>query len=557
MLDVINYLKLLDNYHESPSMYRMLAGPVVDLHHDDVVKLTHAANKKAWSLYEAAKQAPALGVSEDGLMKVAKFIGLVEKHTQLAKTGDVRQVIFAFLEDTGYLRRLVGEDNQLNRDTLSYINQFWRIVEEFVSSDPEPTARMFFERVRLEMEAGESGSLAFDPDIGPEAVRVMTVHGAKGLEFDHVFLVSLVDRKFPSVERSEPIELPTALVKEIVPEGDHHLEEERRLFYVGMTRAKKGLYFTSSEDYGGARKKKLSRFLSELGYKIVESRDRSLESGVIAQDSRLKPQDSISKLPIPDKFSFTQLKAFETCPLQYKFAHVLKIPVKGRATFSFGKTMHASLQKFFTLVTERQDAAQSTLFAADAAPPKNVGELVSEDELMRSYESSWIDDWYETPARKQEYREKGKKLLASYYAAVKDSVVHPAFLEKPFNLKIGDATLRGAIDRMDRLPDGTVRIVDYKTGTPKDEKSVDREQLLIYQLAANEVLGEKPSMLTYYFFENGTTVDFLGSDAELVELKMQVSETIGKIRESRFEATPGKIACDYCDFRDICEFRIH
>jgi Superfamily I DNA and RNA helicases len=266
VLDIVNYLKLLDNYHESPSLYRLLAGPVVDMAHDDIIKLTHAASKNAWSLYEACQKAATLNITPEGLAKINKFLGLIAKHTERARTNDVRNVIFVFLEDTGYLKRLVGVDNQLNHDTLDYINQFWRVIEEFVAAEPDPTARLFLERIRLQVEAGEDGHLAFDPNIGPEAVRVMTVHASKGLEFDYVFLVSLIDRRFPSGERAEAIELPAALVKEIVPEGDRHLEEERRLFYVGMTRAKKGLYLTSADDYGGARKRKLSRFLTELGY---------------------------------------------------------------------------------------------------------------------------------------------------------------------------------------------------------------------------------------------------------------------------------------------------
>jgi DNA helicase-2/ATP-dependent DNA helicase PcrA len=272
VLDIVNYLRLLDNYHESPSLYRLLAGPVVDLDHNDIVILTHAANKKACSLFETAKTAAALGISAEGLVKLNRFLGLVGKHSQLARTSDVRRVIFAFLEDTGYLKRLVGDDDQLSHDMLSYINQFWRVIEDFVSAEPEPSARLFLERIKLQVEAGEDGHLAFDPDIGPEAVRIMTVHASKGLEFDYVFLVSLIDRRFPSSERSEPIELPPALIKEILPEGDHHLEEERRLFYVGMTRAKKGLFLTSADDYSGTRKRKLSRFLTELGYGSSDAR---------------------------------------------------------------------------------------------------------------------------------------------------------------------------------------------------------------------------------------------------------------------------------------------
>jgi len=111
--------------------------------------------------------------------------------------------------------------------------------------------------INLEIEAGEEGKLQFDPDQGPDMVKVMTIHGAKGLEFKYVFLVNMVDKRFPTMERKELIELPDDLIKDIKPTGDVHLQEERRICYVAITRAKREIYFTSAEDYGGARKKKL------------------------------------------------------------------------------------------------------------------------------------------------------------------------------------------------------------------------------------------------------------------------------------------------------------
>lgn len=569
VLDIINYLKLLDNYHESPSLYRLLAGPVVELIHDDVVKLTHAAQKHAWSLYEACQKAATLSVSEDGLGKIAKFLGFIERHTQLARKADVRTIIFAFLEDTGYLKRLVGEDNQLNHDTLSYINQFWRVIEEFVSSEVDPTAKLFLERIQLQIEAGEDGRLAFDPDIGPQAVRVMTVHAAKGLEFDHVFLVSLIDRRFPSGERAEAIELPKALIKEILPEGDQHLEEERRLFYVGMTRAKKGLYLTSADDYGGARKRKLSRFLVELGFGANTSslpfssneEKGTYQSPLLNQgEGRVRSTENgdAPKLHLSDSFSFTQLKAFENCPLQFKFAHILRIPIKGKGQFSFGKTMHAAMQKLFQLIADRQVATQGALFDAPSGA-KTVGELVKEDELDDLYASCWIDEWFDTAALKDEYRAKGKKQLHAYYAGIIDQVIRPLYLEKKFNLKVGDATFRGAIDRVDSLPDGTVRIVDYKTGAAKDEDKIgfeEKQQLLIYQIAALEVLEKKPAALAYVYLDNGSQVEFIGTDKELDKIREYMSSSIAAIRASEFNADPSEFKCKHCDFRDICEFRV-
>ena len=569
VLDIINYLKLLDNYHESPSLYRMLAGPVVDLSHDDIVKLTHAASKNAWSLYESCQRAATLSVTPDGLIKINKFLGLIAKHTEKARTGDVRNVIFNFFEDTGCLKRLVEEDTQHSLDMINYINQFWRIVEDFIAAEVDPTARLFVERMRLQVEAGEDGHLAFDPDIGPEAVRVMTVHASKGLEFDHVFLVSLIDRRFPSGERAETIELPSALVKEILPEGDHHLEEERRLFYVGMTRAKKGLYLTSADDYGGARKRKISRFLTELGYGTAPSIGAlsSVQGIIAAPRSGASPRnDDNIVMHIPRSFSFTQLKAFENCPLQYKFAHILKIPIKGKGQFSFGKTMHAALQKLFELVAERQASEQTTLFGNPAAPlgtvlaeAKTVGELVKIDELDDLYASSWVDEWFETAKDKEEYRAKGKKLLRAYHDTIKNEHIHPLYLEKKFNLKAGDATFRGAIDRIDLLSDGSVRIVDYKTGKPKSDDDIgfeEKQQLLIYQIACLEVLEKKPSALAFVFLENATSVEFLGTDKDLDKMRDYVSRSIEKIKTSDFVADPGEFKCKHCDFKDICEFRI-
>jgi DNA helicase II / ATP-dependent DNA helicase PcrA len=587
VLDIVNYLKLLDNYHESPSLYRLLAGPVAAVGHDDIVKLTHAAHQKAWSLYEACRNAAALDLTADGLTKIGAFLGLLARHTQLAQEKDVRAVIFAFLEDTGYLKRLVGEDDRLSRDMLSYINQFWRVVEEFVAAEPEPTSRLFLERVRLQVEAGDAGRLDFDPDIGPEAVRVMTVHAAKGLEFDYVFLVSLIDRRFPSSERSEPIELPAALIKEILPEGDHHLEEERRLFYVGMTRAKKGLYLTSADDYGGARKRKPSRFLEELGMAAVEAKppQRGETPGEVKPPKEVSPQfdrrfasapevspQSLAKY-LPSSFSFTQLKAFENCPLQYKLAHILKIPVKGKGQFSFGKTMHGALQKLFALVAERQGASQATLFEIEAKPGRGetspgsagrgftstIGELVKPEELEKIYEASWIDDWYDSPTAKKTYREKGRKLLAAYYDKLKDRQIRPLYLEKPFTIKVEGASFRGAIDRVDELPDGTVKIIDYKTGKPKEEEKMtkdDKEQLLIYQIACLETLGKKPSALSFVYLENGSEIEFIGKDDELVDLRENVAKTIAEIKASGFDADPSEHKCKHCDFKEICEFRI-
>src|SRR5262249_9811084 len=138
-------------------------------------------------------------------------------------------------------------------------------IRRYEASTHAPTLKGFMEEFRLEIESGEEGALASDPNEGPDLVKVLTIHASKGLEFRHVFVVSMVEQRFPTRARKDAIPLPEGLVNERLPEGDAHLEEERRLFYVAVTRAKETVTLTGAESYGGVRKKKPSLFLLEIG----------------------------------------------------------------------------------------------------------------------------------------------------------------------------------------------------------------------------------------------------------------------------------------------------
>lgn len=560
VLDILAYLKLLDNYHEGTAMWRVLNFPIWQIKNRDLASLNYWSSRKSWSLYETMRQARVLNVFlPEILEKYDKILGFIEKHTSLARQQSLPRVIFAFFEDTGYLKNLTKKEN--SAEILNFLNQFYRKVQSFEESAPESSVKTFLEMIELELQAGDAGALEVDIEAGPEAIKILTAHSAKGLEWPYVFITNLVDRRFPTIERAEPIELPNALIKEIVPEGDIHLEEERRLFYVAMTRARDGVFFTSADDYGGARKKKLSRFLHEIGIAPVKGHspiraNRRME----LSESPVAPRHSAaSVVALPPKFSYTQLKAFENCPLQYKFAHLLRIPVKGRPTFSFGQTIHRTLAQFYHLIKERSSAEQKNLFDGKLATRPltklEVGLLtVSLDDLLKLYDQCWIDDWYPSKADKEKFRKKGSEALKAFYQANAENFKPPLYIEQPFNLKIGDVILKGVIDRVDEAPAG-VEIVDYKTGSAKTENNVDKDQLIIYQIASEEVFKKKPAKLTYYFIESGEKLSFLSSESEKDKIKEKITGMVEEIKKSDFPATPSEYKCKFCDFKDICEFR--
>jgi DNA helicase-2/ATP-dependent DNA helicase PcrA len=560
ILDIIAYFNLLDNYHESPAVYRILNLPFLGIPYEDIVKLTQYGHYKTKSLYEAIEELPLIsGISLKTKEKITFIMSLIQKHSAIARGKSVSEILVAFLEDFGYLKYLTDKED---REQIDLLNQFYKRIKTFEEMTIEPTLRNFMEEINLELESGEEGKLEFDPEQGPDMIKVMTIHGAKGLEFKYVFLANMVDKRFPTIERKDLIELPDELIKDIKPTGDIHLQEERRICYVAMTRAKKGLYFTSAQDYGGMRRKKISRFLIEMGY-TDDKQEEIKEKGISIKKNSLEQSKSKTDAShLPDHFSFSQLAAFSKCPLQYKFGFILKVPIRGKAVFSFGKTMHGTLHDFLKQANESK-AKQSNLFgfkdAKKSLSAKASGGILSFDDLNEIYEKNWIDEWYENKKQKEEYYKLGKKIIKDFYDDFsKDQpkilkINNTLALEMPFNLKIGDYTLFGVIDRIDESKDGVV-IIDYKTGSPKDKlEAEDKDQLLIYQIAAEEVLKIKPKELSYYYLDNGHKATFLGDEKEKAQQKEKIIKEIEEIKKSDFGATPGW-QCAYCDFKDICDF---
>lgn len=584
VLDTISYFKLLDNYHESPAVYRILNLPFFNIPYDDIVKITQYSYRKAKSLYEAMEDLLLIsGISEKTRKTIILILSLIKKHTVFAREKMVSEIMAAFLKDSGYLRYLISRDD---KEQLDILNQFYRKIKNFEESSLEPRLNNFMREITLEMESGEEGKLKFDPEQGPDMIRAMTIHGAKGLEFKYVFLVNMVDKRFPTIERGELIELPENLIKDIKPKGDVHLQEERRICYVAMTRAKKELYFTSAEDYGLARRKKLSRFLTEMGYRDkfqipkYKIKNELIEPDSKIQNTQYKIQNT--KYQLPDHFSFSQLAAFEKCPLQYKFNFILRIPIKGKAVFSFGKAMHETFYQFLKLFNDGKNSSQSNLFGfvdknkekPSFAPPslkfrrasKVSDGFVNFDDLVKIYEKAWIDEWYESKSQKEEYYKLGKKIIKDFYEEFAKNppkilrINGDTALEMPFNLKIGVYTIKGRIDRIDEIKNGLpasrqgVAIIDYKTGLYKEKLDAEaKEQLLIYQIAAEEVLKINPQELTYYYLNDGKKASFLGSEKDKNILKEKIIQKIDEIKKSDFKPTPGW-QCSYCDFKEICDF---
>jgi len=534
---VLAYLKLLDNYYESRSVYRVLNLPVFNLSDDDLAEIVAYSNRKAQSLFGGLKQiALQKSLSESGQKSVNLLLSLVEKHTKLSRNKPVNELFVAVVRDLkiAHEESERGPETALEVQNLSYLNQFHRKIQDFIVGSDQKLLKNFMEEVDLELMSGETGKLEFDPDIGPETIKLITIHSAKGLEFKYVFVVALVDKRFPSISRSEPIELPDKLVKDILPSGDFHIQEERRLFYVAMTRAKKDLFLTYALDYGGSTVRKPSVFLKDL--KLIKN-ELPGPTGKVDFGKKKMPEifsdgsaeTRKGKLVLPKTFSFTSISDFRKCPLEFKYRHILKVPRPGAAALSFGQTVHNSLENYLKLYMQELSTSQGDLFTKSKKQKKSSVPPFSK--LKEFYEKGWIDDWYESFEQKEDYKKLGSKIIKNIFKYFEKNIPAPKIIEKKFRLGVGKYVFTGKIDRADQTPEGLV-IIDYKTGSAKDRPlgKVDKEQLLVYQWAAEDFLREKVADLQYWFLRDGIEKkSFLGTAKQVSEVKEKLLETITQI----------------------------
>ncbi len=531
--NLLALLKIIINPKDSINLYRALNIDSLDIPQEQITNLLSQSKYKKQGIWELMQEA------QSGQLR--EMVKLIRKYqNNITKLLPV-QFVYNLVNESGYLSLFLEEEtieNKLGIKNLDlFLNKVKRFEIDYRSENKElPTIIDFVDHIDLLIEAGDNPAQAEIEDV--DTINLLTVHSAKGLEFPVVFLVNLVAGRFPTRNRSDVIEVPDALVKETLPSGDAHLQEERRLLYVGMTRAEKYLYMTLSKNYGGVRERKPSGYLLETGLKIKEVKQEGIADKTKGQKALFgvnsKFRDPIYSQTdfIPKFLSYSQIDTYKICPLKYKYSYVLRVPSMPSYALSFGITIHDTLRDFHS---------------------KKMFEDVSLDELLKIYENNWHPLGYLDEKHRNIRFENGKQLLETYYKKQQKENVKPLALEKSFNIRVGGIKFYGRIDRIDPL-NGGVEIIDYKTGRAKTQKEVDKDaQVAFYAIAAKEAFNMEPKKLTYHFLESDEKVSTTRNNAELENIKEEVGKVVEKIKEGDFTPRSG-MHCNWCDYQDICPF---
>jgi DNA helicase-2/ATP-dependent DNA helicase PcrA len=341
-----------------------------------------------------------------------------------------------------------------------------------------------------------------------------------------------------------------------------------------MTRARDELILSHAADYGGARVRRVSPFVLEAldlplaagtagaGAQVSSSLQRIAGSGTPAP--MVDPMRGPGSEPLV--LSFSGIDDYLTCPLKFKYGHVVRVPITPHHSMIYGAALHRAVQEF-----HRRHAR---------------GDLMSETQLFEAFELAWSNDGFLSREHEEARLEAGRDALRRFREAqLKPDAVIPAYVEREFNFSLDGDRIRGRWDRVDIEPatssaDGNdrlsarpqadlvsptldllgrerVTITDYKSSDVRDpvkarQRARDSLQLQIYAMAYEAMTGRLPDAVQLHFLESGLVGRVDIDPKRLAKARGKIAEAAAGIRARDFAPKPDVLACSYCAYRDIC-----
>jgi len=639
--DLLAWLRLLVDPTDAGAVVRALARPPIELRAIDIARCTQIARRRKLDMVSAlvaATESPQL--PPEARERILEFLKLHRSAASAVDTMRPDLFVHRLIDRLGLRRQqlFAAQANVVER--LRNLAQFGELASQYVLREPQATPREFARSIAAVAEAGLRVEEARATGRGG-AVQVLTMHAAKGLEFDHVFVLGLQASRMPGTRRRQLEPIPDELLKESVPTDSRaaHIAETRRLLHVAMTRARHGLVLAHAahgptgaaqppsefveearaaiggewehqeeELFGPAEtlhatyqalrdellegvprvggrlrelrldtdldiahavvrylelikvgalidragSQRVEEALPELNTRLLQAataeqreifetsrldeylldseRDASRRTRVIAAREEPSLEPFLPRRGEGLVLSASDIDTYRTCPLKYKFARVFRIPQEPTLNQRFGILVHQVLERY------HQSGGAGTL-----------------PEMLELLEHGWRRGGFSDSDEELQLRAKATASLTRYHERFATEPAQPVWFERSFTFRLGPHTLRGRVDRVDRLPDGGYELIDYKTGRPKTAAQLkDDVQLSIYAIGAREAWQLDAAAQAYYYVLDDAKVPVARGAAELDWIRDTVLEVGEGILGQGFEPTPSYAACSMCDFRIVC-----
>ena len=542
---LISFLKAISDFRDYISLFNLAISEVYHFPMHEITMCLNVANRSNRTLHHVLRHFesyPELEeLSAESIATLKKLLEDIQKYLDLARTEPTHVVVYSFLKDSGYLEQLMEVDSIESDLKIQNIAKFCMHVKNKSEMLRKDRVQEFVPYLENLIDAGDDPATAM-VELNENAVSVLTYHRAKGLEFKVVFMVSLLDQKFPTRGWNDPLVLPPELIKDTLPSDDFHVQEERRLFYVGMTRAERELYFTSARDYGTERPRKISQFVLEALDKpradeayIKASPLEALERFAPSSDDSLPAE---TEIPADELLNLSHRKIddYLSCPLKYKYIHVLKVPVLPNHALIYGRAIHEAVGEY--------------------GRHKMSGKKISLEEVIKVFESNWSSIGFLTREHEEERLRVGRESLKRFYEEQEASDHKPARVEEQFSYMLGNNRLTGRWDRVD-IRDGDVYVIDYKssaidTQDKANKRTKESLQMVNYALAYEKSAGKLPKYVELHFLDTGLVGRSQIADKDTIKFKAKLNDVSKGIRARDYTPKPGYMTCNLCSFSKVC-----
>ena len=361
-----------------------------------------------------------------------------------------------------------------------------------------------------------------EPDL-PDSdggVNIMTVHQAKGLEFDTVIIPSLLEGKFPTEGYPDALQIPSQLRQEPkYKSGDDHISDERRLFYVAITRAEERLVLSTNKSGEQAR------FIEEIPDEYVNS----VDPNPVLSDTDSRYQ--LRRINEIESTSFTQISYFTQCPLRYGLLFDYGFERTEQPQFFYGISVHRALERFFTNISN--------------------GGMISEENLLSSLETEWISRGYKGEEQEKQFKNKARDILVNYLQNHSASIDRIKYIEKEFTIVENDIRIVGKMDRVDKLPSGDLRVVDFKVGEAEEPGPWEAFQLQLYAMACERTLEEDVVDCRFHFLTSDEQIPIEYNNTVRRETVDRLSAVLDDMENRNYSPNTGEY-CSRCDFSGFC-----
>ena len=405
--------------------------------------------------------------------------------------NSILKIFYHLLEFSGYFKRLMSNLDSKNKEIMNNLGRLSEIINRYMAITKKEDIKGFLWHIYN--SEGEIDQSKIEDE---NAIKLMTVHKAKGLEFPVVFLCCLNEGRFPLTYKDNALfEIPSKFLEkgELEDEKEEHYHEERRLFYVGLTRAQDNLIFTSSEKHR-VQRQKMSRFISKIPKELISDSEFKLPT-----EKQYKLDKQIPNL------NYSAINTFIDCPLRYTLVYDYNFVTPPSFMQALGTFIHNTLQKIHEAMKKQKDISPAEM-----------------KEIVNTY---WID----LPISKfknNSIREKKVKDFVRYYLSVKEDYKQILGIEESFSHIDDNMIVKGNVDLIVENKEGKTCLIDFKARKSEGikETNVDK-QLQIYdyclenKYSVDKIIAHtfEDNKKTEFPLDKGKTKEFLSTISKKME----------------------------------------